>query len=93
MNAVLQYTVQGLAAGSFYALAALGLAVIFGVLGVVNFAHGAFYMLGVTGAQVFTYAQMPNATSMGGNMTNATMANATSAGNMSGNISGCDTRC
>ncbi len=52
MNAVLQYTVQGLAAGSFYALAALGLAVIFGVLGVVNFAHGAFYMLGAVTAAV-----------------------------------------
>ena len=46
MNAFAQYTVQGLAAGSFYALAALGLAIIFGVLGVVNFAHGACYMLG-----------------------------------------------
>lgn len=52
MNAVLQYTVQGLAAGSFYALAALGLAIIFGVLGVVNFAHGAFYMLGAVMAAV-----------------------------------------
>jgi branched-chain amino acid transport system permease protein len=52
MNALLQYTVQGLAAGSFYALAALGLAVIFGVLGVVNFAHGAFYMLGAVAAAV-----------------------------------------
>jgi len=49
-------------------------------------------LLFLTGAQVFTYA-MPNATSMVGNMTNATIANATSAGNMSGNISGCDTRC
>lgn len=46
MEAFIQYTVQGLAAGSFYALAALGLAVIFGALNVVNFAHGAFYMLG-----------------------------------------------
>ncbi len=46
MNAFTQYVVQGLAAGSFYALAALGLAIIFGVLGVVNFAHGACYMLG-----------------------------------------------
>lgn len=46
MNEILQYTIQGLAAGSFYALAALGLAIIFGVLGVVNFAHGACYMLG-----------------------------------------------
>jgi branched-chain amino acid transport system permease protein len=52
VNAILQYTVQGLAAGSFYALAALGLAVIFGVLGVVNFAHGAFYMLGAVAAAV-----------------------------------------
>lgn len=48
----LQYTVQGLAAGGFYALAALGLAVIFGALGVVNFAHGAFYMLGAVGSAV-----------------------------------------
>ena len=46
MNELLQYTIQGLAAGSFYALSALGLAIIFGVLGVVNFAHGACYMLG-----------------------------------------------
>lgn len=52
MNEVLQYTVQGLAAGSFYALAALGLAIIFGVLGVVNFAHGAFYMLGAVASAV-----------------------------------------
>src|SRR6476661_7472903 len=46
MGALIQYTLQGLAAGGFYALAALGLAVIFGVLGVVNFSHGACYMLG-----------------------------------------------
>jgi hypothetical protein len=42
----------------------------------------------LTGIQVFTYAQMSNETSMGGNMTNATMGNATSAGNETGNISG-----
>jgi branched-chain amino acid transport system permease protein len=52
MSAFLQYTVQGLAAGGFYALAALGLAVIFGALGVVNFAHGACYMLGAVTAAV-----------------------------------------
>ncbi len=52
MNEILQYTAQGLAAGSFYAIAALGLAVIFGVLGVVNFAHGACYMLGAVVAAV-----------------------------------------
>jgi len=52
MNDFLQYTIQGLSAGSFYAIAALGLAVIFGVLGVVNFAHGACYMLGAVVAAV-----------------------------------------
>lgn len=52
MGAIVQYTVQGLAAGSFYALSALGLAVIFGMLGVVNFAHGACYMLGAVAAAV-----------------------------------------
>lgn len=46
MSPFIQYTLQGLAVGGFYALAALGLAVIFGVLGVVNFSHGAIYMLG-----------------------------------------------
>ncbi len=36
----------GLVNGSFYAMLSLGLAVIFGLLGVVNFAHGALFMLG-----------------------------------------------
>ncbi len=36
----------GLVNGSFYALLSLGLAVIFGMLNVVNFAHGALYMMG-----------------------------------------------
>lgn len=40
----------GLINGSFYALMSLGLAVIFGLLRVVNFAHGAFYMLGAFAA-------------------------------------------
>src|SRR5213075_632332 len=35
----------GLINGSFYALLSLGLAIIFGLLNVVNFAHGALYML------------------------------------------------
>jgi branched-chain amino acid transport system permease protein len=52
MSAFIQYTLQGLAAGGFYALSALGLAVIFGVLGVVNFSHGACYMLGAVIAAV-----------------------------------------
>ncbi len=52
MSAIVQYALQGLASGSFYALSALGLAVIFGMLGVVNFAHGACFMLGAVAAAV-----------------------------------------
>ncbi|MEU8346383.1 branched-chain amino acid ABC transporter permease, partial [Spirillospora sp. NPDC048832] len=47
---MLQQAFNGLVGGAFYALLALGLAVIFGMLGVVNLAHGAFYMLGAFGA-------------------------------------------
>ena len=36
----------GLINGSFYALLSLGLAVIFGMLNIINFAHGAVYMMG-----------------------------------------------
>jgi branched-chain amino acid transport system permease protein len=36
----------GLVNGSFYAVLSLGLAIIFGLLNVINFSHGAFYMLG-----------------------------------------------
>ena len=41
MGPLIQYTLIKACPGGFYALAALGLAVIFGVLGVVNFSHGA----------------------------------------------------
>ncbi len=40
----------GLINGAFYALLSLGLAVIFGLLNIINFAHGAQYMLGAFGA-------------------------------------------
>ena len=40
----------GLINGSFYALLSLGLAVIFGMLNIINFAHGAQYMLGAVAA-------------------------------------------
>src|SRR5213083_2739795 len=36
----------GLINGSFYAMLSLGLAVIFGLLNIINFAHGAQYMMG-----------------------------------------------
>ena len=40
----------GLVNGCFYAVLSLGLAVIFGLLRIVNFAHGAFFMVGAFGA-------------------------------------------
>jgi branched-chain amino acid transport system permease protein len=46
VQALLGQLLVGLINGSFYALLSLGLAIIFGLLNVVNFAHGAFYMLG-----------------------------------------------
>ena len=38
--------VNGLITGLFYALMAIGLSLIFGILRIVNFAHGEFYMVG-----------------------------------------------
>ncbi len=50
MQALYGQLLLGLINGAFYALLSLGLAVIFGLLHVVNFAHGAFYMMGAFGA-------------------------------------------
>jgi branched-chain amino acid transport system permease protein len=47
---ILGQLMLGLVNGSFYALLSLGLAVIFGLMGIVNFAHGAFYALGAFAA-------------------------------------------
>jgi branched-chain amino acid transport system permease protein len=46
MQALFGQLLIGLINGSFYALLSLGLAVIFGLLNIINFAHGALYMLG-----------------------------------------------
>src|SRR6516225_6311481 len=46
LPALMGQLVLGLVQGSFYAMLSLGLAVIFGMLGIVNFAHGALYMFG-----------------------------------------------
>lgn len=47
---ILGQMMLGLVNGSFYAMLSLGLAVIFGLMGIVNFAHGAFYALGAFAA-------------------------------------------
>lgn len=46
LQAMLSQLLLGLVNGSFYAMLSLGLAVIFGLLNVINFAHGALYMVG-----------------------------------------------
>src|SRR5436305_5627148 len=51
---LLQLLVNGLVVGVIYALIAMGLSLIFGVLEIVNFAHGEFYMLGAMAAYFAT---------------------------------------
>ena len=60
MDAILLQILNGLDKGSAYALIALGLTLIFGTLGVVNFAHGALFMIGafcaVTVQRILNYS-------------------------------------
>jgi branched-chain amino acid transport system permease protein len=49
-QALLGQLLLGLVNGSFYAMLSLGLAVIFGLLNIINFAHGAMYMMGAYAA-------------------------------------------
>jgi len=46
VQALMAQLMLGLVNGSFYAVLSLGLAVIFGMLNIINFAHGALYMMG-----------------------------------------------
>ncbi|HXH75431.1 MAG TPA: branched-chain amino acid ABC transporter permease [Bacteriovoracaceae bacterium] len=46
MNDFIQHTINGLALGSIYALVALGYTMVFGVLQLINFAHGDIFMVG-----------------------------------------------
>jgi branched-chain amino acid transport system permease protein len=52
LQALMGQLMLGLVNGAFYAMLSLGLAVIFGLLGIVNFAHGALYMLGAFAAWI-----------------------------------------
>jgi len=62
MDAIFLQILNGLDKGSAYALIALGLTLIFGTLGVVNFAHGALFMIGafcaVTLSRFLTYSHV-----------------------------------
>ena len=60
MVVFLQHVVNGLMIGGIYALMGIGLTLIFGVMNVVNFAHGEFYMLGAFVVYTFfTLAGVP----------------------------------
>lgn len=62
MDAIILQILNGLDKGSAYALIALGLTLIFGTLGVVNFAHGALFMIGafcaVTLSRILTFSHI-----------------------------------
>lgn len=53
MTTFLQYVIDALALGCLFALAAIGVGVVFGVMRLANFAHGEFIMLGAYGLLMF----------------------------------------
>jgi branched-chain amino acid transport system permease protein len=53
LDTLLQHLLNGLILGGTYALLGVGLTLIFGIMNVVNFAHGEFYTLGAYGAFLF----------------------------------------
>ncbi|MGE0713902.1 MAG: branched-chain amino acid ABC transporter permease [Alphaproteobacteria bacterium] len=63
LDFALQILANGIVIGSVYVLVALGLTLIFGILGIVNFAHGEFYMLGayfgITAAALYGLSLFP----------------------------------
>lgn len=54
MTAFLQQLVNGLSLGSIYALIALGYTMVYGIIKLINFAHGDIYMLGAYCAFLIT---------------------------------------
>ena len=58
LSTFLQYLIYGLQLGSVYALLALGYTMVYGIVGMINFAHGDFLMIGALGtffvAKLFT---------------------------------------
>jgi branched-chain amino acid transport system permease protein len=57
---VLMQLFNGLIMGSIYVILSLGLTIIFGMLGIINFAHGAFYMFGAFAAYTLMQYVAPN---------------------------------
>jgi branched-chain amino acid transport system permease protein len=59
MEMFFQLLVNGLSFGAIYAMVAVGLTIVFGILEVVNFAQGEFYMLGAYLTYLVILAQLP----------------------------------
>ncbi len=69
LSLFLQQFLNGLSIGSVYAIFALGYTLIFSILGIINFAHGAIFTLGA----YFTYALMGGTFGFNGLLANATL--------------------
>jgi branched-chain amino acid transport system permease protein len=66
MNSFFDQTINGLVIGNIYALTAIGLAIIFGVGNLINFAHGSVYMIGAyVGWVCVTWLHLPLAATFG----------------------------
>ena len=60
VSAIFEQIVNGIVSGSVYAIVAVGMTMIFGVLRAINFAHGEYYMLGTFGAWfAIEYLELP----------------------------------
>ncbi|SIT47120.1 leucine/isoleucine/valine transporter subunit; membrane component of ABC superfamily [Paraburkholderia ribeironis] len=63
MSDFFQFVVEGLTTGSFYALVALGYTMVYGIIRLINFAHGDLFMVGAfigwTGLMVLASAHLP----------------------------------
>lgn len=69
ISLVLQQFLNGISIGSVYAIFALGYTLIFSILGIINFAHGALFTLGA----YFTYTLMGEAFGFNGLLANASL--------------------
>ncbi|HEY9809494.1 MAG TPA: branched-chain amino acid ABC transporter permease [Halomicronema sp.] len=67
LSLLLQQILNGLSIGSVYAIFAIGYTLIFSILGIINFAHGALFTLGA----YFTYTLMGNSFGFNGLLANA----------------------
>ncbi|MCW7943124.1 ABC transporter permease [Streptomyces hygroscopicus] len=64
MNALPQQLVNGLLLGSMYGLVAIGYTMVYGIVQLINFAHGEIFMTGAFGALTVYVYILPNGTSM-----------------------------